>query len=264
MIFRLLLPLFIAVSLFGADDAWYSKIGTKLEVGLYLPTSSGTISNLTSKSNFQDDFGYSDAKATYAALSLTHDYNYIPNLRLSYFNMQDNKSVTLSKIVKVADGTFDANSSVASVIDYQVFSAILYQDLKLKGKMFSLFGKPFYSGDLEFDLGLNAKITRWNYQVQDLTNLSKTPSWIRVSEFIPLPYIGMRYYLYDLVLSADASALAFSRAQSATYQASVDYRAVKGLHLSAGYIYEEFKVLEKEDTVDFKTAGYKFSFKYTF
>ena len=262
MIFRLLLPFFMTLSLFGAENAWYSKIDTKIEAGIYLPSSSGTISNIVGESNFKDDFGYYNTEATYLALNLLLDYDYVPNLNINYFNMQDNQSATLTKTLKVADGTFSSN--VATVIDYQVFSVIIYQDLKLKGKMTSWFGKSFYSGDMEFDIGLNTKLIKWNYEVQDLSDTTKSPSWIHVSEFIPLPYIGMKYYLYNLIMYADASALAFSSAKSTSYQVGLDYRVVGGLYLSAAYMYEQFKVLEQQDTVDFKTAGYKFSFKYAF
>jgi len=117
---------------------------------------------------------------------------------------------------------------------------------------------------LEFDIGLDTKLLKWNYEVQDLTNTALSPSWIHVSEFIPLPYIGMKYYLYNFIMYADTSALAFSSAKSTSYQVGLDYRVVGGLYLSAAYIYEQFKVTEQQDIVDFKTAGYKFSFKYAF
>jgi len=39
---------------------------------------------------------------------------------------------------------------------------------------------------------------------------------------------------------------------------------VGGLYLNAGYMYQQFKVQEQQDIVDFKTKGYKFGFKYVF
>jgi len=262
MIFRFLLPLFFTLSLFGAESSWHSKISTKIETAIYLPKLSGTISNIVGISNFGNDFKYSNTKATYLALDVILDYNYIPNIKISYFNMQDNQSADLNKTVKVADGIF--NSNVATVIDYQVFSVILYQDLKANGKMLSLLGTPIYTGSTEFDVGINTKLLKWNYQVQDLDNTKKSSSWIHANEFIPLPYLGMKYYLYNLIVYADASALAFSNAKSVSYQIGADYRVIDKLYLSAGYMYEQFKVTEKQDIIDFKAAGYKFGFKYTF
>jgi predicted porin len=130
--------------------------------------------------------------------------------------------------------------------------------------MGKLFGKAIFTGDLEFDLGLNTKLFQWEYQVQDLTQLDKAPSWIKVSEFIPLPYIGIKYHWYNLKLYADVSSLAFSDAQSTSYQFGMAYRVVAGLYLSLNYMSEEFKVVEDQDTIDFQTDGYKFSFKYAF
>jgi hypothetical protein len=130
--------------------------------------------------------------------------------------------------------------------------------------MGTIFGKSFYTGDLEFNIGLNTKLFQWEYQIQDLTNLSQSPSWITVNELIPLPYLGVKYHWYDFKLYADVSTLAFSSAKSTSYQFGIDYRVVSGLYLSAGYMSEEFEVVEQLDKVDFQTDGYKFSFKYTF
>ena len=262
MVVRFLLSLFMILPLYGAGDGWLSRLDTKVEVGLYQPILSGDIVNLVAPSTFKNDFAYHDAKASLFALSLRHDYDYIPNIKLSYFNMQDSKSATLSQTAKVADGTF--SGAVSSKIDYQVFSLLLYKGFKLKGRKTSLFGRRFYSGDLEFDIGLNTQLFQWRFDVQNLSNLTQAPSWITVSEFIPLPYAGMKYYWYDYTVSVDVAALAFSRAKSTLYKASVDYLLVDNLYLSAGYLYEQFKVLEGSDTVNFTSSGLKVSFKYGF
>lgn len=261
---KVLLSLFFSLSLFAKSNHWYSRVDAKVEMGMYLPLVGGNIENLQNHppADFSKDFAYTDAKASYFSLELRHDYDYAPNLYFSYFNMQDNQSATLTKTVQVAGENFDSNISTS--INYQVCDATIYQDLRMKGHVFSVFGKKYYSGDLEFDVGLSTKLFQWQYEVKDLTNLSRASSWIHVNEFIPLPYIGMKYFLYDLLIYANASDLAFSKAKSSDYQAGIDYRVVSGLYLSASYIYEQFKVVEKEDTVDFETSGYKLSFKYAF
>ena len=261
---KVVLILLFSLSLFAKNNQWYSRIDAKIEAGIYFPSLGGTIENLTNipPADFSKDLGYADAKASYFSLELRHDYNYIPNLSLSYFNMQDNKSVELTKTIQIAGSDF--NSSVSSTIDYQVFDATIYQDLPLKGQVFKLFGRKYYSGDLEFDVGLSTKLFQWHYEMKDLTNLSRESSWIRVDEFVPLPYLGVKYFLYDLLIYANASDLAFSRAKSSSYHAGIDYRVVDGLYLSASYMYEQFKVVQEQDTVDFKTTGPKFSFKYAF
>ena len=261
---KVVLLFIFSLSLFAQSNYWYSRVDAKMEAGIYLPQLGGTIENIVGTSDFSQDFAYADAKASYFSVELRHDYDYVPNLYISYFNMQDNKSATLTKKVQIADQIFDSNTSTLSTIGYQVFDTTLYQDLRIKGQPFPLFGRNYYSGDLEFDVGLSTKLFMWQYEVQDLTNLSRASSWIHVNEFIPLPYIGIKYFLYDLRIYANVSDLAFSKAKSNSYQAGIDYRVVSGLSLSASYLYEQFKVAEKHDTVEFTTTGLKFSFKYAF
>jgi len=259
---KVLLPLIFSLSLFAQSDQWYSRINAEIEAGMYIPTLSGTIENIHGISDFSQDFGYTDAKASYFSIELRHNYDYIPNLYLSYFNMQDSQSATLTKTVQIVDKSF--NSDVFTTIDYQVSDATLYQDLQLKGQVFKLFGRKFYTGDLEFDIGLSAKLLKWHYEVKDLTDLARASAWIDVNELIPLPYFGVKYFYYDLMIYTNINDLAFSKAKSSAYRAGIDYRVVGGLYLSASYLYEQFNVVEQQDTVEFKTSGLKFSFKYAF
>jgi len=239
------------------------KLSFTLEAGLFVPKIQGTIKNSVANSDFKDDFEYTKTNASYFSMLMELDYHYAPNIYVNYFSLSDNMDTALNKNVHVADGDF--NSLVSSSIKYQVLNTILYQDFKMKGKMYTLFGKHLYSGDLEYDIGLNIKSIDWKFNVQDTTSGSPTsPSWIRVKEFIPLPYIGFKYYLYNLMLYANVSALAISKASSTNFSLGVDYRMVKGSYISAGYIYENFNTVEKLDTVKFVTSGYKFSFKYKF
>lgn len=265
---KIALLLVFSLSLFAQSNSWYSRVDAKIEAGLYLPQLSGSIENVKGTSDFSQDLGYDKAEASYFSLELRHNYDYIPNVYISYFNMQDDKSTALdsdanaTKSVTVANETF--NSGIFSTIDYQVFNTTLYQDFRIKGKAFTLFGTHPYSGDLEFDVGLSVKYFQWKYEIKDLSNLSRATSWINVDEFVPVPYIGMKYFRYKLLLYANANALAFSKAKSSAYQVGIGYRVVSGLYLDASYVYERFKAVEKQDTVDFKTTGLKFGFKYAF
>jgi len=262
MLLRLLLPFFLLFPLFANEDSWYLKIDTEIEAGMYLPIPNGTISNSQASSSFYTDYGYKDLRASWFAISyLLHD-DYIPNIHISYFRMSDNTNKDLNRTVVVADGEF--SSSVATIISYNVLNIIIYQDFKKKGKYLPIFGKQYYSGDIEFDVGLNTKMINWRFDIENKSNLTQTPSWIKVDEFIPLPFIGMRYYLYDFNMYANISALAFSKAKSTSYQLGAYYRVVNSLYLNVGYLYEEFKAVEKLDTINFETRGYKLGFKYIF
>jgi len=259
---KFLLSLLLTLSLVSAEDAWYSRVDVQAEVGIYLPTLSGNIENIAGVSHFSEDIGYTKTKSSYFSLTLRHDYNYLPNVSLSYFNMKESKSTKLTKAIKIANQDF--NSSIKSDTNYQVFNATIYQDLFIEGELFTLFGTKYYSGDLEFNIGLSLKLFDWHYTIQNLEDLTQAPSWINTKALIPLPYLGVKYFLYDLTIYAEAEDLAFFDAKANTYQAGIDYRITSGLDLGVAYIAEEFRVIEEFDTVNFKTSGYKFSFKYSF
>ena len=262
MILRFLLPFLIFVSVNAADRFLPSKVDINIEVGMYLPTSGGIVSNAESKADFENDFGYTDLRASHFSLIFLLDYDYTPNIDISYFNMKDNVDNVIDRTVRIADGDF--NSSVSTTLDYNVLNILFYQDFKQKGKYLPIFGKMYYSGDFEFDVGINARIIDWKFNIQDAVDRTKSPSWITVNENIPLPYLGFKYYLYDLTVHADISALAISKAKSTSYNVSFDYVVIDTLYLSVGYLYEQFKAVEKLDTVEFETSGYKFAFKYAF
>ena len=266
MILRFLLPFLLLTPLFASEDSWYSKV----EVGMYLPTPEGSVSNFEGSSDFENDFGYEKLKASYFALGFVFNYDYIPNIEINYFKMKDNQNTNLNRNVVIADGDF--SSSVATIINYNIFNVIVYQDFKQKGRYFPILGKQYYSGDIEFDVGLNAKIIDWRFDIENKENLTQSPSWIAVDEFIPVPYLGVKYYLYDLIAYANISALAFSKAKAVSYQFGVDYRIIDTLYLSAAYLSEEIESTEKNlkesvekiDTIKFESSGYKLSFKYAF
>lgn len=239
-----------------------SRVDTKIELGIYLPSINGVIDNHTSSADLASDFDYNEGRASYFAIDIAIDYPYVPNISIDYFYMMENSDAQLGKTVVVADGTF--SSKVSSVVNFNVFNIVLYQDFKQKGSLFSFFGKQYYTGDFEFDVGMNGKYILWNYEVQDRTNLNTSSSWVNVSQFIPLPYIGFKYFLYNFSFYSDVSALSFVEAKSMNYQVGISYKVIEGLSLSTAYLYEEFEAVEKEDTINFSTAGYKVSFMYEF
>ena len=258
MILRFLLPFFILFPLFASEDSWQSKI----EVGMYLPSTKGTITNTQSSSDFEKDFGYEKLKASYFSLGFVFNYDYVPNIEINYFRMKDNQNTDLNRTLVIADGEFD--SSASTIINYNVLNVVVYQDFKKKGSYIPIFGKYYFSGDIELDIGVNVKMINWKFDIEDEVSLTQTPSWIRVDEFIPLPYLGVKYYLYDFVAYANISALSFREAKSISYQLGADYCVIDTLYLSVAYLSEQLESVEKKDTIEFDSSGYKLSFKYVF
>jgi len=256
---RLLLFFFSVIPLYLQAN---SSIDIKPEIGIFLPEIKGTITNTLGTSNFQKDYEYNKATASFFSLDIDIHKDYIPNLYISYLNLKTNRDTKLTKSVKVADGDF--NSSISTYTDYSIINAIIYQDFMQKGAFKTIFGHSFYTGDLEFDIGLNTKLVKWHFEVEDKVDLTKSLSWIDAGLVVPIPYLGVKYYLYNLSLYANISALSVSEAKLLSYQIGADYRIVQSIYLSASYLYENFEAIEQDDTINFTASGYKFSFKYKF
>ena len=261
---RFLLFLAFITSLNAAEQSWYNKIYPEIEAGMHFSDFDGTISNAYSESDFREDYDYTETASSYFALSIYNENDYMPNIVFSYFNAKQNEDSDLNSQIYVADGVFDANDSVSTTIDYQVLNIALYQDLKIKGRRVKFLFWKFYPGDIEFDVGMNLKVITWEFQAKDAIASNPSSHWITVDSQIPLPYLGSKYYYYDFRAYANVSALSFSEAKSTNYEVGFDYKVIKHLFLSASYMYEDFKATEKKDTIEFKTRGNKFSFKYVF
>ena len=68
MILRILLPFFIVLSLSAQEDSWSPNTELKFEAGIFLPNLSGSISNIKSDADFEDDLGASKSSASYFSL----------------------------------------------------------------------------------------------------------------------------------------------------------------------------------------------------
>lgn len=262
---KVLLFFVVIFSLNAQAAEWYEKIHPSIEVGMHLSDFDGTLENVNSSSNFQSDLGYTDTSSSYFEIALEFDYAYAPNIELSYFNDKQTQNSTFSKYTEIADGQFDVNETVHSAIDYQVLNIVFYKEFKKKGTAVRLFGKIFYPGDIEFDIGANLKYINWHFNVKDADGESY---WDDVNSIIPLPYLGFKYYYYRFQAYANVSALSFSEAKSTNYEFGAAFKVIDDLYIEASYIYEGFEAtVEKNghiDKVDFNTAGNKVSFRYVF
>ena len=264
MIIKILLPFLLVTALFGAEDSWYKSINPKIEAGILSPNLGGDISNVHSKEiGFASDLGYVDASSSYFSLEMRPTKKYVPNIYINFFNLHESSDITLDRNITVADREYENSHNISADIEYYVVNVLLSDNFILKGKTFSAFGKRIYTGDLEFSVGLDVKYIDWTMSVENLST-TDDQGWIEVNELIPLPYLGFKYYWYDLLVYADISSLSLQDAKSTYMQAGIDYRIVNGLSLSLGYVYEDFDIKEDDDTVNFETDGVKASFKYAF
>jgi len=267
MILKLFLIVVSVVSLSAKESSWYDNIEVKVEAGMHLADFGGTHSNsATGYTDYVDDFGYSDAASSYFGLEFDFNYDYIPDIDINYFNVKQTQNATLdaNKTVEVA-AKYEFTNAISSKIDYEVLNVIFHKEMKRKGKRVSFLRWRPYLGDIAFAVGLNVKIVRWHFRITDDPSPTQPVyKFVNVDEYIPLPYIKFKYFLYNLTVFGNVSALSLVDAKSTNYEVGIEYRVMKDLYLVGSYMYEDFKAVEKKDTIDFKTTGNKFSFKYVF
>lgn len=245
-----------------AQNEWYDKIKIGVEAGLFMNDFEGDIENATpSTTYFRDELNYKDTDSSFFALKITNDFAYVPDLDISYMNVKQNKNAILEDKKVVTLGA-DYNGSVRSTIDYSVLNVVVKGTLKSKGSMKKFLRWDIYSGDMEYSLGLNAKMIRYRFDIEN--DDGTLPSFISVDSLIPLPYAGIKYYWYDFAVYGHVSALSFSEAKAMNYEYGIDYRLFKGFYASASFMHEEFEATERQDTVTFETEGTKLSVKYVF
>jgi len=265
--FRLFI-LFIFFVNFVYAKSWSNNVHPSIEAGVHFATFQGLITNINSKTNIENDLLYDDSFSSYFVFGLKSDYKYIPHFYVSYFSETQSQDAVAKKDIYIANAVFNTDSTISSTIDYQVTNVVLYKDIKIKGDRFDFLRWRFYPGDIEFDLGMSAKIVHWKIQLTQDVNNGVYPYWINVDETIFLPYFGFKYYFYNLRTYGNISALSLNEAQSLNYEIGLEYRLIKNLYFSISYLYEGFEAVEEEnnhrDTVSFKTVGNKFSVKYFF
>ncbi|MDY0252709.1 MAG: hypothetical protein RBQ96_06425 [Candidatus Methanomethylophilaceae archaeon] len=257
--------LFLLCAFLGAlhaQESWYDKFKIGVEAGLFMNDFDGDIQNATpSTTTFQEELHYKDTDSSFFALRISNDVPYVPDVDISYMNVTQNKNAVLVDKKVVTLGA-DYNGTVRSQIDYSVLNVVLKATFKHKGSMQKFLRWDFYSGDIEYSLGVNAKTISYRFDIENEDG--SLPSFITVDALIPLPHAGVRYYWYDFVVYAHASALSFSDAKAMNYEYGLDYRLFNGFFISASYMHEEFEATERRDTVKFESYGNKFSVKYLF
>jgi len=259
LLFLMLLPL---LGNLYAQDSWYDKFHPGIEAGIFMNDFGGDISNATpSNVDFRDELLYENTNSSYFALTLNNDYDYVPDFEISYMNVEQNKNAELNSTRVITLGAL-YDGQIRSKIEYSVLNVILKSSFKYKGSMTRFLFWDVYSGDIEYNFGINAKNISYRFDIEKSDGT--LPSFISVDSFIPLPYVGVKYYWYDFMFYAHGSALSFLDAKAIDYEAGLDYRLIEKFYVGASYMHEEFEATERQDTVYFKSYGAKLSFKYYF
>ncbi len=239
------------------DTTWYTKIHPTVEAAIYMSDFKGTLSNANSVIDFKDDFKYADTTSSFFSVETRFDYDYAPNIYISYFNMTQKNDVLFDRTVTMVSTPF---TNATTNIDYKVLNMTVFQDFKAKGAV----KKGFYLGDIELDIGANLKVIDYLVRMKDNANPNALYMYDKVDATIVLPYAGFKYYRYGFVLFGNISSLSYSESKAMGYQFGIEYQVIKDIYLGYSYMYEDFQAIEKKDHIDFKTVGNKFSIKYAF
>ncbi len=220
-----------------------------IELGYFVPSLSGTIENTTSKTDFVDDLDYNKSQASYGAIDIPMPLVYFqPHAKIAYFEMRQNENSTLASSKEIAQR--DYNGSINSETRYRTFSFLVAKDFYNDGLL----------GNVDFQIGLNVKYILWNFHIHDL----KKESWIRVKEFLPLPYASFAYSFYRFTLFGAASAIAYNSITSISYDAGLRVKLIEHFSIQASKYHEEFSTTEKRDNVSFQADGIKASLLFYF
>jgi hypothetical protein len=254
-LFQLLFILsLVQINLCALDD-----VDLEFEVGMFNASFAGDISNNTNAVTFDNDLGYDETSSSFFSLKAKFDNEYIPVMRFNYLNFSEDSSAALTG-QKIGENFF--NETVNTSIKYRVFNSIFYYEFKAKGKKKRMFGKARYTGDFEIDLGLNFKNIDYSYNMVGTS--SNDIEYIRVKSSILLPFLAMRYYLYNLSVFADISTLSFSDIKATSYNFGIDYQMIQNLYLGLTFFYEDFEETIAADTIRFESSGLMYSVKYAF
>lgn len=233
------------------------------EAAIYFSNYDGSIKNNKSDVKYRDDLMYDMTTLSYFEGELQTSPWYIPTLNVSYMNIVETSNAEFNTTQHMIGADFDAN--ITSKTSYKVINVKLFKSFIRKGKFFSLGKKSFYPGDISLDLGLNVKHMSYNIDVIDKTNeTNATLNYIGVKQFVPLPYVGVKYYYYNLVLFANISAVGVGSVKASSYTYGAEYRIYGRIYAGIAYMSESFEAVEKDDTVTFSSKGTKFSVKYIF
>jgi outer membrane protein len=218
----LLLPL-VALSVISyATSA--DTLGVRAGANYWKYDISGTARYQTKNSandiDLNQDLGYDNGSAGVYYLVLEHPVPLLPNVRLSYTDIDENADGRLSKTVVYGNTTFLANEAVSSQVELKQTDITLYYEL--------------LDNVVSLDLGLAGKYIDSKARITGEISGTQDAS---VSGWVPLVYLGAGadLPLTGLGVSADGS---FAKYQDSTfydYSIRATYTTPWMLGLDVGY-----------------------------
>ena len=218
---RSLIPvLFMAVPTCAAADV----LGVRAGANYWNYDISGTARYQTRDSSndidINNDLGYDDGSAGYYYISLEHPLPFLPNVRLSYTNIDEDASGRLSRTVLFGNTTFFINEDVSSQFELKQTDVTLYYEL--------------LDNVVSLDLGLNGKYIDSKARITG--SLSGTEN-TDISGWVPMAYAGAGadLPLTGLGVSADGSYVKYEGSSFYDFSVRASYTTPWHLGVDVGY-----------------------------
>jgi outer membrane protein len=219
---RLLLP-FATLSLFSSVSP-ADTLGIRAGANYWKYDISGTARYQTKNSandiDVNQDLGYDDGSAGVYYLILEHPVPVLPNVRLSYTDIDEDANGRLTKTVVYGNTTFLANEAVSSQVQLKQTDITLYYEL--------------LDNVVSLDLGLTGKYIDSKARITGAISGTQDAS---VSGWVPLVYLGVGadLPLTGLGVSADGSFVKYQDSTFYDYSVRATYTTPWHVGLDVGY-----------------------------
>ena len=199
-------------------------LGVEVGAGGWAYDISGTARYKTKDSandiDVNQDLGYDDDSLGYIYAVLEHPVPLLPNVRISYANVDSNASGTLRNTVIYGDIIFNANENVRSSVELKQTDVTLYYEL--------------LDNVVSLDLGLNAKYIDSKAEIRGETSGSESAD---VSGWVPMLYaaVGGDLPFTGLAVNAAGSLIQYQDSKFYDYSISARYTSPWRVGVDLGY-----------------------------
>ncbi len=218
---RSLIPvLFMAVPISSAADV----LGVRAGANYWNYDISGSARYKTRDSandiDINNDLGYDDGSSGYYYISLEHPLPFLPNVRLSYTDIDEDANGRLSRTVVFGNTTFFFNEDVSSQFELKQTDVTLYYEL--------------LDNVVSLDLGLNGKYIDSKARISGSLSGTENTS---ISGWVPMAYagVGADLPLTGFGVSADGSYVKYEGSSFYDFSVRASYTTPWHLGVDVGY-----------------------------
>lgn len=175
--------------------------------------------------DINNDLGYDNGSSGYYYISLEHPVPFLPNVRLSYTNIDEDANGHLTRTVIFGNTKFPVNEDVSSKFKLKQTDITLYYEL--------------LDNVVSLDLGLNGKYIDSKAQI---TGAASGTERTNISGWVPMAYagVGADLPLTGLGVSADGSYVKYEG--STFYDFSIRARYTTPWHVGVDVGYRKIKL----------------------